>query len=1002
MKKTIWMLIINFALILPGCSNGREKIELTGAGWKAWMDKEAAWQNDKLYLPGEITNIDDLPHNMPTGGWSVLDEAGMDCFIPATIEELFSGGVNRWTYYGVSWFWKDVQIPAGWQGKTVRIKFADTRMRAEVYVNADLAGYDLVAETPWETDITGYLKYDSVNRIAIRLTNPGGDRGWQDFPFIDWGEYQFPHSHDFTGIGGPVSLVATDDVYIDNIFVKNELPALANNISVNVDIKNKGATENLTMEVDILPASGGASIYNNSWDITANADAVTTISKSMTVPDASLWNIDDPNLYQCVVSISGGDNADSESQTFGFRVFEARENDNLYFNNKRIRYRSAIDWGFYAISGYYATHEMARKSVQNAKAIGHNQINFHRTIGEPLVMKYADELGLYLYEEPGAFHAGEQYYEVFDSTFAGDIMYEKVRRMVIRDRNHPSLVQINLCNEDNGWNTLRERAMKMVNKLDNSVIVTNTSAWSDTTNHIRPYESTIRSDLADWHTVEAEDRFQESDLKSHSTSDYDNLRHWGEVRCYTGPPNWYNVAKLRSLSGTPGYDENIYKPLHDDILDYFTRNNLPTNGSKVISSPSEVSTQAGRGLMYIDGRLGQVIMLSDAVDGYAINGWSAGPQAAEVIPEEDFNWESAITDEARNLKGVASDFAYWVRDLQIAIIRQNGKYFKAGDKGAFDIHLINEGRLPAGSYNLSISVIDGVGNETTFQHDVSVDVKGGDIYAQQLIDSLLVPLDASYHAGHITIEGKLYDGSTVVADGAEQVLLQNRSSWNEDIAPYNIAVSSWAAAKTAIQDAGVTVVDFSTGSDKLDFICAAGMPDASLSNMLNRVKNDGTTLIIKFTQEWADALLNAGLLSKNVTRWISGDTQTPWWNGNGWGYLDYYIGDQAVPSKSTIGTNSWEVPDDPQGFYPFESSYLQTAYGAHFARPDKFQYSPDLPDDRHSTSVLIGAIQYGKGKVILDASYWVDDNHALNDMLFYNFIKHGSAEITKTLSTQNR
>lgn len=987
MQKTIWMLIVSVVLIITGCSNERETIELTGGGWKAWMDKEAAWENDRLWLPHEITSIDDLPHNEPTGGWSVLDEAGMDCFTPATLEELFSGGINRWTYYGVSWFWKDVQIPAGWQGKTVRIKLADTRMRAEVYVNSDLAGYDLVAETPWEADVSSYLKYGSVNRIAVRLTNPGGDRGWQDFKYVHWGEYEFPHSHDFTGIGGPVTLVATDDVYIDDIFVKNELPALANNISVNVDIKNKGDDENLTMEVDIFPASGGSSVYNNSWNVTADGDAVTTISKSMTVPDAKLWNIDDPNLYRCVVSISGEDKADSKSATFGFRVFEARENDNLYFNNKRIRYRSGIDWGFYAISGYYATHEMARKSVENAKAIGHNQINFHRTIGEPLVMKYADELGLYMYEEPGAFHAGEQYYEVFDSTFAGDIMYEKVRRMTIRDRNHPSLVQINLCNEDNGWNTLRERAMIMVNELNNSVIVTNTSAWSDSTNHIRPYESTIRSDLADWHTVEAEDRFQESDLKSHSTDDYENLRHWGEVRCYTGPPNWYNVAKMRSLSGTPGYDENVYKPLHDDILDYFNRNNLATNGSKVISSPSEVSTQAGRGLMYIDGRLGQVIMLSDAVDGYAINGWSAGPQAAEVIPEEDFNWESAITDEARNLKGVASDFAYWVRDLQIAIVRQNGKYFKPGDTGAFDVHLINEGKIPAGSYTLAIRVIDGVGNEMSFQHDMSVDVKGGDVYAQKFIDSLIVPFDDSYHAGHITIEGKLYDGDNVVADGAEQVLLQNRPSWQKDIEPFSIAVSGWLAAKTAIEDAGVSASEFSADSDKLDFIYAAGTPDAGLSNMLDRVNNDGTILIIKFTEEWADALLDAGLLSKKVDHWLSGNTQTPWWNGNGWGYLDYYIGDRAVPSKSTIGTNSWEVPDDPQGFYPFESQYLQTSYGAHFARPDRFQYSEDLPDDRHSVSVLIGAIQYGKGKVILDASYWVDDNHALNDMLFYNFIK---------------
>ena len=47
-------------------------------------------------------------------------------------------------------------------------------------------------------------------------------------------------------------------------------------------------------------------------------------------------------------------------------------------------------------------------------------------------------------------------------------------------------------------------------------------------------------------------------------------------------------------------------------------------------------------------------------------------------------------------------------------------------------------------------------------------------------------------------------------------------------------------------------------------------------------------------------------------------------------------------------------------------------------------------------------VQYGNGKVILDAGYWVDDNHALNDMLFYNFIKYGVAGIVKTPNGQNR
>ena len=58
--------------------------------------------------------------------------------------------------------------------------------------------------------------------------------------------------------------------------------------------------------------------------------------------------------------------------------------------------------------------------------------------------------------------------------------------------------------------------------------------------------------------------------------------------------------------------------------------------------------------------------------GFAINGWSGGPQ----LPDQ---WDSAICDEGRFLKGPSADYAYWTRDCQIAIQRGNGKYFKPGE-----------------------------------------------------------------------------------------------------------------------------------------------------------------------------------------------------------------------------------------------------------------------------------------------------------------------------------
>lgn len=372
--------------------------------------------------------------------------------------------------------------------------------------------------------------------------------------------------------------------------------------------------------------------------------------------------------------------------------------------------------------------------------------------------------------------------------------------------------------------------------------------------------------------------------------------------------------------------------------------------------------------MYIDGRLGQSIMTSDSEDGYAINGWSSGPQMPDA-------WDSAICDEGRNLKGVAGDFAYWTRELQIAILRQNGKYFNVNGIAQFDVYLINEGKLAAGSYTLKLRVKDGDGNYTSYTNDSPVNVTGGDTFAQKFLDNVSITMNSGWKGGQITVEGKLYNGSTEVANGAEQVLLRNRSSYYSKLSPFTGAVYSWAAAKTAITDTGVSVSDFLTGLGTLKYIAAGSVPDsATLDNMLQRVSNSGTLLIVKFDSNWATTLYNKGILAQNVTSW--GGAQSGGWNGNVWGYLDHFTGGQAVPSVGTIGTNSWEVPGDPNGFYPFESSYTKGAYGFSFGR-NNYLY------------VLIGTINYGSGKILLDATYQIDGNNVFNDLLFYNFIYKG-------------
>jgi len=342
--------VICVAMVITGTvfagSSQRAELALENLGWRVWLDEKAEWQKDTLYAPGEVPALATLPVNLPTGGWDVLaGTTGKACAIPASVEEYFSGGTNTWSYHGVSWFWCDVKIPSDWNGKAVRLEVEKARMRAEIYVNGKLAGYDLVAETPFEANLSAFLKYGEKNRIAVRLTNPGGQRGWEDMPCIKWGQFLLPPSHDFTGLG-KVNLVATAAVYIENIFIKNLLPAKAGNIEVQATIQN--STPAATTNTVSVAIKGTGAVAKREVELQPGLNRVVF---PFSVPDAKLWDPDHPELYECSVSLK----SDKRSTKFGFRVFEVKPGTsgghNFYLNGQRIRYKSAIDWGYYALTG---------------------------------------------------------------------------------------------------------------------------------------------------------------------------------------------------------------------------------------------------------------------------------------------------------------------------------------------------------------------------------------------------------------------------------------------------------------------------------------------------------------------------------------------------------------------------------------------------------------------------------------------------------------------------
>lgn len=401
--KKIFVLTGCVLLLVTSMRAQRACLNLSETLWNITLDRSAVWQNDSLYVPP--VNIHDLPVHIPTGGWNLLDTPDkIGVTLPATVEQHLWGwngetfGVTG-NYVGVSWFDTKINVPADWRNKRIVMNVASVRFRAEIFVNKKLVGYDLVNSTPFAVDVTPFILPGQENVIAFRITDPNGNFNWKDSQVYTWGEYRTNPSHGFGGITGKVELVATDKLYIGDVFIKNQPDPHSIEVEVTACNETKNPMKAQKMLLTVKEHKGEKVLYRKEYSVENLVVGENKQTFHIHLPAAKLWSTDSPHLYDLSVSVG----TDNYTQRFGFRWFEVKDihgDKQFFLNGKRIVLRTAISWSFWPDNGITPSDELARRQVESAKKLGLNMLNFHRTIGHSNVLDYADELGLLYFEEP--------------------------------------------------------------------------------------------------------------------------------------------------------------------------------------------------------------------------------------------------------------------------------------------------------------------------------------------------------------------------------------------------------------------------------------------------------------------------------------------------------------------------------------------------------------------------------------------------------------------------
>lgn len=850
--------IFAFLIVCWGCTclQAQERTMSVGtSGWKLWLDRTAEWKNDMLYIPP--VNIQQLKVNPPTCGWGGLfkeslpptevdkvvadPSLSLEVNVPGNVEvycwDALSGKAkglgSSGNYEGVSWWGKDFGVPAQAKGKRVKLCFTGgIRQRAEVFVNQQLVGYELVHQTPFEVDITDVVKYGASNQLAVRITDANGNFSWGDYTGVLWGEYYFPLSHAFGGILDEVKLNIVNPVYIADIFVKNK-PSLKD-IDAEIEIFNEGAEKlSGTVEVEIVenwkknrPVSNPKTVYANSsaatFAIAPGASQIIDFAAS--VPQALLWGIKDAILYDFVVTLKDrrGKVIDRFSRRFGFRFLNVEGHGTdarFYLNGKRTFLLSAISWGFWPTNGMYPTPELARKHIESAQALGQNMLNFHRCQGNSIVLNLADEMGILYYEEPGGYSSSRtkdsnpavtraKNFEV-----AMQLNSQRFLRMVKSHRNHPSLVIYNMVNEP-GWSPDEQAKADMAkaHQLDPTRFISYGSGFMNPEKeepqklHMLPYDQKQYTvGYVDIHNAGNSPGVYVDAMYNSPKSYWRNdiskgeIFVWGEEGALASPPQLETIQEDITRIGCNGWDGADYKDWYQAYVNYIDKKGLKS----YYPSVTGLITSLGDIMYYEHGRLVENSRIADGTEIYILNGFE----------DMKFDNMSGAVDVFRNLKGTPELINQYMRPLMVSV-KCRDKIGEVGDENLLDLYVLNEHALSAGRYQVKakVSKPDGT-EEVIYQGDVNI--SGGDKFSDLVKSEIPVKLNGG--KGYYYVTAQLLDKQgNRIADGHDELFAVD---WKSDQIGGKGAVIGGDEMLAFARDAkGADIVAYDNSLGKLDYI----------------------------------------------------------------------------------------------------------------------------------------------------------------------------------------
>ena len=374
----------------------------------------------------------------------------------------------------VGWYRKSFDLPASDNGRRISIEFDGVFRDSSVFVNGHYLGRHASGYTPFRYDISDIANYGGRNVVVVRV-DASLFEGW-------W--------YEGAGIYRHVWLVKTEPLHVapNGTTVTTKVGKASAEVTVRTTVVNDSedavtfklitrchpegsyATRGISgSRVASVPRSlgrQGSLGMTRARSVRVKAWSSVDIVQKLAVKNPKLWSPDEPNLYllRCTITL-GRRVLDTYDTTFGIRTLRWDANKGFFLNGKPLKIKGFANHEDHAAVGVAVPDALHELRLRKLKETGCNAYRAAHNCATPAVLDACDRLGLLVMAETR--QAGSNP-EALDN----------LQRMIVRDRNHPSIILWSIGNEEHTiqWKPVGERigrSMKrLIRKLDPTRMVT--------------------------------------------------------------------------------------------------------------------------------------------------------------------------------------------------------------------------------------------------------------------------------------------------------------------------------------------------------------------------------------------------------------------------------------------------------------------------------------------------------------------------------------------------